>query len=500
MAVLDTSQTNNPITLWDNHADEIRLNIRDASIPSQGILRLQSADGSTTDVNIPYFQDGVIDGIELSESYSNGLEINFTIGSYQINAQRYSIGTPSSVILDANASGDDRIDLIYLYSGGVDVVKGTPSTTPAVPSTPASSIALGQVYVQNGAASGNDNININAYSNNIAGNITNVFDGTSNGQILIWNGSSWVASDKKAIADGTSNGQTLVWNGSNWINNNVIVSNAASYTGGSPNTLSSGASCAIGYNNNVSGNYSASIGENNDVTGSDSFTIGSDNTSSGNGAFTIGLNNNISLNSAFAIGYNNTSSGLASFAIGADNTSSGDYSFSIGLDNTSSGVHSFAIGDNCISKSYNEIVVGSYSTEYTPNSTISFNAADRQFVIGNGIAGNSSDALIVWKSGNTATYGGRVLQNETITSNATLDETHHIVYVDTTSGVVTVTLPSSAKSGQTYIIKDKGNANNNNITVDTQGSETIDGSGSITITTNYQSETITFDGTNYFTI
>jgi hypothetical protein len=49
-----------------------------------------------------------------------------------------------------------------------------------------------------------------------------------------------------------------------------------------------------------------------------------------------------------------------------------------------------------------------YNTGYTPTSTISFNSADRLFVVGNGTSSSAlSDALVMLKNGNT-TFSGTV--------------------------------------------------------------------------------------------
>ena len=67
-----------------------------------------------------------------------------------------------------------------------------------------------------------------------------------------------------------------------------------------------------------------------------------------------------------------------------------------------------------------------------------------------------------------------------------------------TVGGDTVTLPSTAANGQIFIIKDtSGEASVNNITVDTSGSETIDGSTTVIINGNYNGIAVHFDGVNY---
>lgn len=75
-----------------------------------------------------------------------------------------------------------------------------------------------------------------------------------------------------------------------------------------------------------------------------------------------------------------------------------------------------------------------------------------------------------------------------------------IIGVNTTSAAVTITLGSDLVSeGRIVIIKDIGGAAATNaITVATEGSETIDGSASTTITTNYGVLRLFSDGTNWF--
>ena len=63
------------------------------------------------------------------------------------------------------------------------------------------------------------------------------------------------------------------------------------------------------------------------------------------------------------------------------------------------------MGSDTTAESFVETVIGSFNTFYTPvsiASIISFNPADRLFVIGNGTDdSNRSDAMVVLKNGNT---------------------------------------------------------------------------------------------------
>lgn len=77
---------------------------------------------------------------------------------------------------------------------------------------------------------------------------------------------------------------------------------------------------------------------------------------------------------------------------------------------------------------------------------------------------------------------------------AVANQTH---LVDTSGGVATVTLPA-ASSGVFVRIKDKGDANTNNISVLTPGAETVDGAASDVIDSNFGSVVYVSDGTNWF--
>lgn len=70
------------------------------------------------------------------------------------------------------------------------------------------------------------------------------------------------------------------------------------------------------------------------------------------------------------------------------------------------------------------------------------------------------------------------------------------------AGAVTITFPTAQlRPGRTYTVKDEsGAAATNNITVATEGAETIDGSATDTISENYGSKIYYSDGSNWFTV
>ncbi len=83
----------------------------------------------------------------------------------------------------------------------------------------------------------------------------------------------------------------------------------------------------------------------------------------------------------------------------------------------------------------------------------------------------------------------------------TLTNSDNVIFVDTTTTAITVTLPTAVgRRGKWFTIKDwAGNANARNITVATTSAETIDG-GTLTITTNYGFRTVVSDNVNWFII
>jgi len=69
------------------------------------------------------------------------------------------------------------------------------------------------------------------------------------------------------------------------------------------------------------------------------------------------------------------------------------------------------------------------------------------------------------------------------------------------ANAVTLTLPPSPPIGTNYIIKDgSGNASTNNITVSANTGNTIQGAGSVTMTADFATLRIIYDGTSQWLI
>ena len=104
------------------------------------------------------------------------------------------------------------------------------------------------------------------------------------------------------------------------------------------------------------------------------------------------------------------------------------------------------------------------------------------------------------------TTGGRI-RNVTLVQAANYDvlATDDIIHLDytTTGAVSSLTFSSAliAVAGRIWVIKDVDrNAAANNITIDTQGSQTIDGAATLVVATNGIAIQIYSDGSNLFTI
>lgn len=77
-------------------------------------------------------------------------------------------------------------------------------------------------------------------------------------------------------------------------------------------------------------------------------------------------------------------------------------------------------------------------------------------------------------------------------------DVEHIYLVDVSGGSATVTLPADHTLGDTVVIKDHtGNCEANEILVQSDDGDLIDGNGSFTLTVNYQAITLVSDGTNW---
>jgi len=105
------------------------------------------------------------------------------------------------------------------------------------------------------------------------------------------------------------------------------------------------------------------------------------------------------------------------------------------------------------------------------------------------------DGLDVYMGPNGFSTGTR---SGTVTSDTTLDATDRFVRVDASSAAVTITLPAAASSaGFVYYIK-KIDTTSNTVTIDGNGSETIDDQTTQVIAFQYTARIIECDGSEWW--
>ena len=186
--------------------------------------------------------------------------------------------------------------------------------------------------------------------------------------------------------------------GTNW-----DIDNIGNYSSalGFDNRASGSYSTALGYQTIATGAYSTSMGHFSQASGDHATAMGNQTTASGFQSIAMGYLSNATSNGATAMGYNTNAFGQYSTAMGWA-SSAGNIGTSMGYQSNASGEISTAIGYNSVAYSFSETAIGSNNTAYSPAGTTTWNAADRLFVIGNGIdAGQKRDALVILKNGNT---------------------------------------------------------------------------------------------------
>ncbi|MDT0555275.1 tail fiber domain-containing protein [Patiriisocius hiemis] len=182
-------------------------------------------------------------------------------------------------------------------------------------------------------------------------------------------------------------------------------------------------SFAVNRRSLASGFGSISLGYDSEATGDYSFVAGNNSAASGDNSFAFGLNS-----------YTNNSNHAVVFGNVAN--ARDDYSWAIGSGVNSYGVHSFAKGEGVTSYSYGETVFGFYNTSYTANSTTAFDAADRLFVLGNGVGATPSNALIIYKDGRMNINDAYTITNTDGTNGQVLttDGGGNVTFQDATGG------------------------------------------------------------------
>ena len=94
------------------------------------------------------------------------------------------------------------------------------------------------------------------------------------------------------------------------------------------------------------------------------------------------------------------------------------------------------------------------------------------------------------------------IQESTSSTDTVSNETKYFLSNPSGAGAVALALPAGANHflGSVYIKDKKGNAGADNITITPNGAETIDGAGTLVLSTNYDSVRLLFNGTEWSVI
>ncbi len=181
---------------------------------------------------------------------------------------------------------------------------------------------------------------------------------------------------------------------------------------------------ALGYYTIASGNTSTAMGSEAEASGEKSTAMGDRTLASNEASTAMGSETEASGDKSTAMGNGTIASGNTSTAMGYFTKASGEASTAMGSDTEASGKSSTTMGVGTTAESYAETVIGTYNTDYTPDNALSFDADDRAFVIGNGVFGALSDALIVYKNGDLVVPA---LGNTTSTQNLQVNDDGKLV-------------------------------------------------------------------------
>lgn len=173
------------------------------------------------------------------------------------------------------------------------------------------------------------------------------------------------------------------------------------------------------WDKNLIGNGSMALGINTLASGESSVSIGSNTMAQGLYATALGYGSQASGINSTAIGNTNVSTGFSAHSFGTENFAGGDFSLamgnttvatgnsstSMGKFTTAQGANSMAIGIYTIAKASSSLSIGQHNDEIFSSQPNAWFPTDPLFIIGNGQVLAKSNALVVYKNGNTDISG-----------------------------------------------------------------------------------------------
>ncbi len=176
---------------WDNNFNILQSALTNAEILQQGLIHLTRVDGTTFDNPIPWFTNMIKTGLTFSlQASPNANLLDYTLGTYQINALPYTIAVGGTIALTAGHATFSRVDVVYLTTSNTIVyLVGVASASPVAPTVPANTLIAVYIGV-NPLASGLGGYTL--VNVNLAGGSTPLAPGILINQTLRWNGTAWV--------------------------------------------------------------------------------------------------------------------------------------------------------------------------------------------------------------------------------------------------------------------------------------------------------------------
>jgi len=465
---------------WDNNFNILQSALTNAEIVQQGLIHLTKVDGTTFDNPIPWFTNMIKTGLTFSlQASPNANLLDYTLGTYQINALPYTIAAGGTIALTAGHATFSRVDVVYLTTSNTIVyLVGVASASPVAPTVPANTLIAVYIGV-NPLASGLGGYTL--VNVNLAGGSTPLAPGILLNQTLRWNGTAWVpnsgmlANGLKVSIAGISGFGTMDAITKLQVGGAIMIEDL-----GPPFPVTDKLY-------NVGGDlyWNGTL-----LGGPTGTTIGSH--LRWNGTAFVEETNFLSLvgvSSSWDVRFN-------SFDTGGMNTigrigiaeGSGFRGFSRHVSepgNLTDGYEEFSM-------SYGG--VPEYDITCTDNNTGEYSNRFQSPTTHNLVVTDGSAITAVQQSKNQIRLDGGISSRITLITANTALTNQYICLVRTSLGARTLTLPGvTTVDGTTYIIKDTdGLALTNNITINTSGGATIEGLGSFVIASNYTAITIVY--------
>jgi C1q domain/Head domain of trimeric autotransporter adhesin len=148
-----------------------------------------------------------------------------------------------------------------------------------------------------------------------------------------------------------------------------------------------------------------------DSVGYGSLSYGIDARAKGTNAVALGNKNIASGSSSLATGFATSATALTSTAMGQETNANGIASTALGYNTTANGLASSALGYNTTTKGYASTTVGMYNDSLLTTNQNAVTATTPLFVVGNGTSTTRSNAMVVYKNGNTDLNGNVKINN-----------------------------------------------------------------------------------------